>query len=159
MYAPVLVEWVSVLLRQRDEVTAQRDNAVDASKEGAWMARALDAERERDVAQAATVNAALIHADLVRERDALKERIARMMESMSMACEEPPAGCECAGCMYSRERVGAALIAVEAGIEAEKVFAAFREEHERVSREFDKWKLGEPERLRAEVGLPRKEKP
>ena len=48
MYAPVLVEWVSVLLRQRDEVTAQRDNAVDASKEGAWMARALDAERERD---------------------------------------------------------------------------------------------------------------
>ena len=54
---------------------------------------------------------------------------------------------------------GAALIAVEAGIEAEKVFAAFREEHERVSREFDKWKLGEPERLRAEVGLPRKEKP
>jgi hypothetical protein len=69
MYAPVLVEWVSVLLRQRDEVTAQRDNAVDASKEGAWMARALDAERERDVAQAATVNAALIRADLVRERD------------------------------------------------------------------------------------------
>lgn len=52
MYAPVLVEWVSVLLRQRDEVTAQRDNAVDASKEGAWMARALDAERERDEALA-----------------------------------------------------------------------------------------------------------
>jgi len=51
MYAPVLVEWVSVLLRQRDEVTAQRDNAVDASKEGAWMARALDAERERDEAR------------------------------------------------------------------------------------------------------------
>ena len=32
-------------------------------------------------------------------------------------------------------------------------------ERERVSREFDKWKLGEPERLRAGVGLPRKEKP
>ena len=77
MYAPVLVEWVSVLLRQRDEVTAQRDNAVDASKEGAWMARALDAERERDVAQAATVNAALIHADLVRERDEARAQVAR----------------------------------------------------------------------------------
>lgn len=51
MYAPVLVEWVAVLLRQRDEVTAQRDNLLDASKEGAWMARALDAERERDKAR------------------------------------------------------------------------------------------------------------
>lgn len=85
MYAPVLVEWAGVLLRQRDEVTAQRDNAVDASKEGAWMARALDAERERD---------------------ALKERIARMMESISMACEEPPTNCECAGCSYAREKGG-----------------------------------------------------
>lgn len=78
MYAPVLVEWVSVLLRQRDEVTAQRDNAVDTSKEGAWMARALDAERERDVAQAATVNAALIHADLVRERDEARHTLGRI---------------------------------------------------------------------------------
>lgn len=51
MYAPVLVEWAGVLLRQRDEVTAQRDNLLDASKEGAWMARALDAERERDEAR------------------------------------------------------------------------------------------------------------
>jgi hypothetical protein len=41
-----------------------------------------------------------------RERDALKVRVERMMESMSMACEEPPAGCECAGCMYSRARGG-----------------------------------------------------
>lgn len=54
---------------------------------------------------------------------------------------------------------GAALLAVEAGLEAEKIFAAFREEHERVSREFDAWKLREPERLRAEVGLPRKGEP
>jgi DNA repair exonuclease SbcCD ATPase subunit len=33
---------------ERDEARAQRDNLLDASKEGAWMARALDAERERD---------------------------------------------------------------------------------------------------------------
>lgn len=79
MYAPVLVEWVSVLLRQRDEVTAQRDNAVDASKEGAWMARALDAERERDEAQSATVNAALIHADLVRERAVAEQSAAKAL--------------------------------------------------------------------------------
>ena len=83
MYASVLVEWVSVLLRQRDEVTAQRDNAVDASKEGAWMARALDAERERDeaLAQVArrdrehealleTAHKALAHVEA--ERDLLK---------------------------------------------------------------------------------------
>jgi hypothetical protein len=52
MYAPILVEWAGVLLRQRDEIRAQRDNLLDASKEGAWMARALDAERERDEARA-----------------------------------------------------------------------------------------------------------
>ena len=79
MYAPALVEWAAVLLRQRDEVTAQRDNAVDASKEGAWMARALDAERERGVAQAATVNAALIHADLVRERDEARRDLGEIL--------------------------------------------------------------------------------
>ncbi len=39
-------------------------------------------------------------------RDALKERIARMMESISMACEEPRTGCECAGCSYAREKGG-----------------------------------------------------
>lgn len=65
MYAPVLVEWVSVLLRQRDEVTAQRDNAVDASKEGAWMARALDAERERDEALAQVARREREHEALV----------------------------------------------------------------------------------------------
>jgi hypothetical protein len=45
-------------------------------------------------------------AEAVRERDALKERIARMMESISMACEEPRTGCECAGCSYAREKGG-----------------------------------------------------
>jgi exosome complex RNA-binding protein Csl4 len=41
-----------------------------------------------------------------RERDALKARVERMTESMSMACEEPSTGCECAGCSYARERGG-----------------------------------------------------
>jgi hypothetical protein len=31
--------------KERDEARAQLENALDASKEGAWMARALDAER------------------------------------------------------------------------------------------------------------------
>lgn len=30
-----------------------------------------------------------------------------LFESMSMSCEEPPTGCECAGCMYAREKGGA----------------------------------------------------
>jgi len=34
--------------RERDRAQAQLENVLDASKEGAWMARALDAERERD---------------------------------------------------------------------------------------------------------------
>lgn len=37
---------------------------------------------------------------------ALKVRVGHMMESMSMACEEPPSGCQCAGCSYSREKAG-----------------------------------------------------
>jgi hypothetical protein len=43
---------------------------------------------------------------VIAERDAMKARIASMMESMSMACEEPPANCECAGCSYAREKGG-----------------------------------------------------
>jgi hypothetical protein len=43
------------------------------------MERALDAERERDVAQAATVNAALIHADLVRERDEARRELGEIL--------------------------------------------------------------------------------
>lgn len=45
--------------------------------------------------------------DLLRAEQArLRARIESMEESMSMACEEPPTGCECAGCMYARERGG-----------------------------------------------------
>jgi hypothetical protein len=40
------------------------------------------------------------------ERDALKARVASMMESMSMSCEEPPTNCECSGCSYAREKGG-----------------------------------------------------
>ena len=46
--------------------------------------------------------------DVEAERDALKARVASMMESMSMSCEEPPANCECAGCSYAREKGGEA---------------------------------------------------
>lgn len=45
-----LQQQIMTLERERDEALAQRDNLLDASKEGAWMARALDAERERDEA-------------------------------------------------------------------------------------------------------------
>lgn len=48
---------------------------------------------------------------------------------------------------------GAALLCVEAGVEAAKAYDAFQAEYERVSKEWDRWKLGEPERLKAEVGL------
>jgi len=30
-----------------------------------------------------------------------------LYESLRMSCEEPPTGCECAGCSYARERGGA----------------------------------------------------
>lgn len=43
---------------------------------------------------------------VIAERDAMKDRIASMQESMSMACEEPPTNCECAGCSYAREKGG-----------------------------------------------------
>jgi len=42
----------------------------------------------------------------IAKRDALEARIASMQESMSMACEEPPTNCECAGCSYAREKGG-----------------------------------------------------
>lgn len=67
-------------IRERDEVTAQRDNLLDASTEGAWIARALDAERERDEARsalaacAAAVGGALDCDYLVEEILLLRER-------------------------------------------------------------------------------------
>jgi hypothetical protein len=48
---------------------------------------------------------------------------------------------------------GAALLCVEAGVGLKDALDAFSEEHRRVSKEWDKWKLGEHERLKAEVGL------
>jgi hypothetical protein len=43
-----LRERVRVVERERDRAQAQLENVLDASKKGAWMARALDAECERD---------------------------------------------------------------------------------------------------------------
>lgn len=48
-HAEILTDYNEKLEQERDEARAQRDNLLDASKEGAWMARALDAERHRDV--------------------------------------------------------------------------------------------------------------
>lgn len=51
---------------------------------------------------------------VIAERNALRvkveeleARVASMQDSMSMSCEEPPTGCQCAGCSYARERGGA----------------------------------------------------
>lgn len=48
------------------ELEARLENALDASKEGAWQARALDAERERD---AAREHAQKLHGELVYAND------------------------------------------------------------------------------------------
>lgn len=48
---------------------------------------------------------------------------------------------------------GAALLCVEAGVEASNAYDAFKAEYERVKNEWDKWELGKVERLRAEVKL------
>ena len=48
---------------------------------------------------------------------------------------------------------GAALLCVEAGVEASKAYDAFKAEYERVQKEWDNWKLDVPERLKAEVKL------
>jgi len=36
----------------------------------------------------------------------LRREVARYEESASMACEEPPPGCRCAGCSLARDRGG-----------------------------------------------------
>jgi len=50
---------------------------------------------------------------------------------------------------------GAALLCVEAGVEASKAYDAFKTEYERVSKEFDKLGLGPVDRLTADVRLMR----
>jgi hypothetical protein len=65
------------LERERDEALAQRDNLLDASKEGAWMARALDAERERDEQEDGLRHGEQVCARLVAERDEALAQVAR----------------------------------------------------------------------------------
>ena len=51
---PVVIsneEWLRMAGVTIEKLTAQLANVMDASKEGSWMARALDAERERDSAE------------------------------------------------------------------------------------------------------------
>lgn len=43
-------ERAMTLEKERDKLRSQLENVLDTSLEGAWMARALDAERVRDVA-------------------------------------------------------------------------------------------------------------
>jgi hypothetical protein len=50
---------------------------------------------------------------------------------------------------------GAALLCVEAGVEAAAAYEAFKTEYERVKNEWDKWELGKVERLIADVRLMR----
>ena len=54
---------------------------------------------------------------------------------------------------------GAALLCVEAGIEVSKALDAFKAEHERVSREFDKLGLGPVDRLIADDRRVRRARP
>lgn len=47
---------------------------------------------------------------LVEEIRRLKKLVSQYEESASMACEEPPPNCSCAGCSYARDRGGAGLL-------------------------------------------------
>jgi hypothetical protein len=69
--------------KERDEARAQLENALDASKDGAWMARALDAERN----SASQLQTALANSDacwrmeeavIVRQRDDARAEVARL---------------------------------------------------------------------------------
>lgn len=76
--------------------------ALDArSHEAGLYARRMEQAQKARKAAIAERNA------LRAKVEELEARIASMQESMMMACEEPPTGCQCAGCSYARERGGA----------------------------------------------------
>lgn len=105
----VLSAWVEPVLR---------DYAREAARvAGVQFSRWVEGAVQRAVAEQSAAKALRIYpvhashlTDVVTlledERDALKARVERMMESLSMACEEPPASCQCAGCSYAREKAG-----------------------------------------------------
>jgi len=51
--AQALEHALTITERERDEARQQVERLIDSSAEGSWMARALDAERERDAWKAA----------------------------------------------------------------------------------------------------------
>lgn len=105
----VLSAWVEPVLR---------DYAREAARAaGVEFSRWVEGAVQRAVAEQSAEKALRIypvHASnltdvvtaLEEERNTLKARVASMMDSISMACEEPQTGCECAGCSYARERGG-----------------------------------------------------
>jgi len=55
--------------RERDEARARLERLLDSSADGSWMARALDAERERDEWRKVAEANALLREDMTRQRD------------------------------------------------------------------------------------------
>lgn len=91
------VEEMAALRKERDEALVRCERLREladaaASEQGLAQRRMMDAQREHTRAQARLIDAALIHADLVRERDEARAEVAnafrRGAEAMRLACQE-----------------------------------------------------------------------
>jgi hypothetical protein len=80
---------VAELEAERRAAVASLENVIDSSKDGGWIARALDAERERDRMRP-VVDAAV---SLARDKGALFDVEEAVDEYL--ACKLPPAGWSC----------------------------------------------------------------
>jgi len=101
---------LAVAKRERESTKAQLDNVLDTSKEGGWMARALDAKRELESATgraeaAERESRAERDASCVRKQDPAREPggpAAPARSGYAIGAGEPPAAVEVGG----HEQVG-----------------------------------------------------
>jgi hypothetical protein len=111
MYAPVLLEWLEVALKERDAAVAkaeQYENDWREAKNEFGTATSKLRERLRAAEDLYKKSMDRIHEAAGIKRDGLVAILAwieEMHESTRVACENTPTrGCECLGCGYAREQ-------------------------------------------------------
>ncbi len=88
-------------------VTDGRFVHVSASRDFIKVADALGLVSTDDTGRIGAVTSVEDVVEHARKATAALARQPELFEAMSMACENPPAGCDCAGCSYAKEKSGA----------------------------------------------------
>lgn len=100
-------ELLAELNTHKANAAAATQLLVEARKDFVLVADALGLVSTDDTGRIGAVASVEEVVAEAKQAAAALARQPELFESMRMSCEEPPSKCECAGCMYSREKSGA----------------------------------------------------